>query len=125
MSEVAVTRDQKKRKGIYPFIKSVVRNLLIYLISLGIVMGVVLWAVRQVRILLFEPVDVKDHTTVTVDIPMGTSVRGIAKILYENGLIRSTGVFRFYVELTDKASKLKAGRYKLSRNMTPSRSWMS
>lgn len=119
MSEVAVTRDQKKRKGIYPFIKSVVRNLLIYLISLGIVMGVVLWAVRQVRILLFEPVDVKDHTTVTVDIPMGTSVRGIAKILYENGLIRSTGVFRFYVELTDKASKLKAGRYKLSRNMTP------
>ncbi|MCM8900926.1 endolytic transglycosylase MltG [Caldicoprobacter algeriensis] len=119
MSQIAVTRDQKNKKGMHPFVKYLLRNLLIYFISLGIVIGTVLWAVRQVQLLLFEPVDVKDKTSVTVDIPMGTSVRGIAEILHEKGLIRNTGVFRFYVELTDKASKLKAGRYMLSRSMTP------
>jgi len=119
MAETVVTQEQKNRRGMHPFVKSLLRNFLIYLISLGIVMGVVLWVVHQVEILLFEPVDVKDETGVTVEIPMGTSVRGIAEILYENGLIRNTGVFRFYVELTDKASKLKAGRYVLSKNMTP------
>jgi UPF0755 protein len=119
MSQIAVTRDQKNKKGMHPFVKYLLRNLLIYFISLGIVIGTVLWAVRQVQLLLFEPVDAKDKTSVTVDIPMGTSVRGIAEILHEKGLIRNTGVFRFYVELTDKASKLKAGRYMLSRSMTP------
>lgn len=119
MSEIAATHNQKNKKNMHPFVKSILRNLLVYLISLGIVMGVVLYAVRQLQVLLFEPVDAKDETGITVDIPMGTSVRGIAEILYENGLIRNTGLFRLYVELTDKGSKFKAGRYVFSKNMTP------
>ncbi|MFO7153750.1 MAG: endolytic transglycosylase MltG [Caldicoprobacter oshimai] len=119
MSQITVAGKQKNKKEIHPFVKYLLRRLLIYFISLGIVLGTVLWAVRQVQILLFEPVDANDKTAITVEIPMGTSVRGIAEILYEKGLIRNAGVFRFFVELTDKASKLKAGRYMLSRSMTP------
>lgn len=119
MSQIAVTQDQKNKKDMHPFVKYLLRNLLIYLISLGIVAGTVLWAVRQIQLFLFEPVDANDETGITVDIPMGTSVRGIAKILYEKGLIRSAGIFRLFVELTDQGSKLKAGRYVLSKNMTP------
>ena len=42
----------------------------------------------------------------------------IAKLLEEKGLIKNSTVFKFYVDFTDNASKIKAGTYKLSKNMT-------
>ncbi|NLO82814.1 MAG: endolytic transglycosylase MltG [Clostridiales bacterium] len=119
MSEITVSEKQKGKKGLHPIIKHMIRQLLIYIISFGIVFGLFYTAVNELNRLLFEPMDANDDTGITVEIPMGTSVRGIADILYENGLIRNKGVFRMFVELSDKGSKLKAGRYVLSKNMDP------
>jgi UPF0755 protein len=53
---------------------------------------------------------------VLVDIPAGTSVRGIAAILTEQGLIRSELAFVVYAELT--GSLLQAGTYRFSPTLS-------
>ncbi|NLX70928.1 MAG: endolytic transglycosylase MltG [Clostridiales bacterium] len=119
MSDIMVSEKQKEKKGLHPIIKHIIRQSMIYIISFGIVFAMFYMAANEINRLLFEPMDANDETEITVEIPMGTSVRGIAEILYENGLIRNKGVFRMFIELSDKASKLKAGRYVLSKNMDP------
>jgi UPF0755 protein len=119
MSEIMVSEKPKGKKGLPPIIRHIIRKTMIYIISFGIVLAMFYTAVNEINRLLFEPMDTKDETEITVEIPMGTSVRGIAEILYNNGLIRNKGVFRMFIELSDKASKLKAGRYVLSKNMDP------
>ena len=42
------------------------------------------------------PVDPGNDTPITIEVPMGTSVNGIAKILYENKLIRNTGALNLW-----------------------------
>lgn len=125
MSEIMVSEKPKGKKGLPPIIRHIIRKTMIYIISFGIVFAMFYTAVNEINRLLFEPMDTKDETEITVEIPMGTSVRGIAEILYNNGLIRNKGVFRMFIELSDKASKLKAGRYVLSKNMDRSKYWMN
>lgn len=63
-----------------------------------------------------QPVDKKDEQTVTVTIPIGSSVRGIANILEENGIIKDGKVFRYYVKFKNEAD-FQAGEYELSPSM--------
>ena len=53
---------------------------------------------------------------VDVEIPNNTSVRGIASILKEKGLIRDQRMFLVYVKLLKK-DNLKSGYYDFSYNM--------
>lgn len=70
------------------------------------------------------PVDPDDPTPITVTIPMGSGASSIAKILYEAGgddapgLIPHKAVFKIYVDFIGKSSRLQAGTYVLSRNMS-------
>lgn len=70
------------------------------------------------------PVDPNDSTPVVVTIPDGSGASAIAKILYEAGgedapgLIRHKAVFKVYVDFIGKSSRLQAGTYVLSRNMS-------
>jgi UPF0755 protein len=65
-----------------------------------------------------KPVDPEDDTLITIEVPMGTSINGIAEILYENNLIRNTGAFKLMVDLSNKSNKMQAGKYELSKSMT-------
>ena len=70
------------------------------------------------------PVDPNDPTPVVVTIPTGSGASAIAKILYEaggedeKGLISHKAVFKVYVDFIGKSSRLQAGTYVLSRNMS-------
>lgn len=78
----------------------------------------------------YYPVDVNDATPITVTVPRGSGASKIAKLLYEaggvdedgalteRGLINSKAAFKIYVDFTGKSSKLRAGTYVLSRNMS-------
>ncbi len=64
-----------------------------------------------------KPVDSKSDETVTVEIPIGTSAAGIARILEEKGIIKDANVFRYYVKFKNE-SGFMAGEYSLSPSMT-------
>lgn len=60
-----------------------------------------------------ETVEVQPGRTVTVDVPAGSSARGIAGILLDSGVIRSAVAFESVVRARQAGSLLKAGRYEL------------
>jgi len=96
----------------------IVRQLLIYLISLSIVAATVYGIVSFAYNEYLKPVDATSSEIIEVEIPSGSSLSKISEILYENGLIRNKTVFKLFVDLSDNTSKLKAGKYKLSKNMS-------
>ena len=64
-----------------------------------------------------KPVDTKQTQTVEVEIPAGSSVKQISKILEDNKLIRNSKIFNFYIKFKNVAG-FKAGFYQLSPSMT-------
>ena len=55
---------------------------------------------------------------VRVVIVKGRSASQIANDLYSKGLIKSPLAFKFYMQLTDKASSIQAGEFELSPNLS-------
>jgi UPF0755 protein len=54
---------------------------------------------------------------VTVDVPPGTSVAGVASALDTKGVVRSARIFRYYLKLTGGVT-IQAGEYELRRNLS-------
>jgi UPF0755 protein len=63
-----------------------------------------------------QPVDSTNSEPVDVTIPIGSSTRGIAIILEENGIIKNADVFRYYVKFKNE-SGFMAGDYVLNPAM--------
>ncbi|MBO8155987.1 MAG: endolytic transglycosylase MltG [Bacillaceae bacterium] len=64
-----------------------------------------------------EPADPDAETSKEVEIPLGSSVSAIAQILEENGIIKNSTIFRFYVKFKNE-SGFQAGDYTFSPSMT-------
>lgn len=64
-----------------------------------------------------KPVDPKNKTEKKIEIPIGSSVSGIAQILEDNGIIKNAKVFKYYVKLRNE-SGFMAGEYALTPAMT-------
>lgn len=64
-----------------------------------------------------KPVDPSSKQEKTVEIPIGSSVTGIAQILEENGIIKDAKVFKYYVKFKNE-SGFMAGEYALTPAMT-------
>ena len=122
MADSATANRNKTTKpdkfNLHPVAKKILRQLLIFLISLALVLGSIALAVQTVYNKFIKPVDPEDDTLITVEVPMGTSINGIAEILYENNLIRNTAAFKLMVDLSNKSNKMQAGKYELSKSMT-------
>lgn len=93
-------------------------------ISIILVVVVMSLAVNYVLSNYVSAVDPEDPTPYEIVIPSNSSASTIASILYhacgpeEEGLIVSTASFKIYVDFVGKANSLKAGTYRLSKNMT-------
>jgi UPF0755 protein len=64
-----------------------------------------------------KPVDPSNEKIKTVEIPIGSSVTGIAEILEDNGIVKNAKVFKYYVKFKNE-SGFMAGEYSLSPSMT-------
>ena len=62
--------------------------------------------------------DVAAGTLVTVEIPEGTGVGGVASILADAGVISSPIAFQVGVRLDDRASRIRAGTFQLQAGMS-------
>ncbi|CAH2717234.1 Endolytic murein transglycosylase [Neobacillus rhizosphaerae] len=63
-----------------------------------------------------KPLDSKSKSQKTVDIPIGSTVTGIAETLAQNGIIKNAKVFKYYVKLKNEGGFM-AGEYQLSPSM--------
>ncbi|MED3562533.1 endolytic transglycosylase MltG [Bacillus xiapuensis] len=63
-----------------------------------------------------KPVDPKSKLYKKVDIPIGSTVTGIAERLESNGIIKNAKVFKYYVKLKNEGGFM-AGKYELSPSM--------
>ncbi len=83
------------------------RSLLILLLFLGLIVlcGQILWLYCGVQTTLTS------EDKIVLDIPMGSSIFQIGRILEENGLIKNRDSFVWYIYLTGKKERLKAGHY--------------
>lgn len=64
-----------------------------------------------------QPVESKSAKDVQIEIPIGSSVSGIATILEDNGIIKDARVFKYYVKFKNE-SGFMAGEYALNPTMT-------
>lgn len=94
------------------------RGISIILVSAIIVAMTVFAAYRVFNARYISPVDKRDSTPIEVEIKDGWSLSTIADTLHDAGLIRSSAVFKLYVDLSDNTSKLKKGKHVFSKDMT-------
>lgn len=119
-SRKKLTREQRRMRKIWRIAKPV----LVAFFSVFIVLVSAYYGVQYVLTHYIKPVDENDSTPIEVVIPKSSSASRIAHILYscrgenEPGLIQNTAVFKVYVDFVGKASKMQAGTYILSRNMS-------
>ncbi len=66
---------------------------------------------------IYKPVNEDNIVDVSFQIEEGTSVKGIAANLKEQGLIRSESSFYYYVKFNDLGQKFLAGRFLLNQGM--------
>lgn len=81
-----------------------------------IVLGVIIIGILIFYMSLFTKVSSNDED-IKIIIPLGTGKDGIADILKENNIIRSTLGFKIYVKLNN-ITDFKAGEYSLKQNMS-------
>ena len=100
-------RKPKKKKKIFLWI-----ILVLFLFVILAVVGVYLYYTS-----CLEPVS-DEETEVIVTIEKGSNVTEISQVLEENGLIKNSRVFRFYVSHQAENDNMQAGTYKLYTNMS-------
>lgn len=96
----------------------VLRPLLILAASFGLVVFLGITLYNHVERNYVAPVSADMSEYKQVEIKTGSSLSGIAGLLYEQGLIRNKLVFQLYVDFNDKSSSLQAGKYQLSPGMS-------
>ncbi len=98
--------------------KTLSRSTRVFIVSVCtvLILFIGVWAYLDQKYL--APVNKNNLTTINVEIPKGSSVTTIANILEKNGVIRSGMVFKIFVDVYDRGSKLKAGSYEFNASMT-------
>lgn len=106
------------QNGLVPKDIQIVRKT-VFIISAAIILAVVATAIGSYLYIqsALKPADPNDKRTVSISIPIGSSVSEIAAKLEEKGIIKSATVFRYYVKFKNHAD-FQAGNYKLTRSMT-------
>jgi len=94
------------------------RGFSIILISLLIVVITVFTVVNTFKARYINPVDKHDTTPIEVEIQSGWGLSRIATELQDAGVIRSSTVFKLFVDLSDNTSKLKGGKHIFRKSMT-------
>ena len=127
-AEIREKADAKEnfQKGVRIFwlVWSIIRVPIILAASILIVYTLVSKVGNKLYQKYVMPVDKNDATPIVVTIEPGSGASEIAKVLYEAcgedevGLITNKAVFKVYVDFIGKSSRLQAGTYVLSKNMS-------
>lgn len=102
----------------YSWLWDLIRPVLIFAISIIICAGLVYSGWMMVYNTLLKPMDTEDTTTVSFKIESGNSVTRVGNNLVSQGLLRNSGLFKFYIQFQGLTNKIHAGVYQISPSMT-------
>lgn len=108
--EVDVETKQKEA-SIVRKIVFITLSLLIIILLIGIASGY--FYIKST----LQPVDPDSKKEIEFEIPLGSSSSEIAQTLEENGLIKNSTIFKFYLKFKNKA-EFQAGEYTLSPSLS-------
>ena len=101
--------EQKEKSVVTKIVLSIIAVLVILLVVLGV-------TAYNFYTSSIEPLDPASQEEIQVEIPSGSSPTNIARILEENGVIKSASIFNVYTRLNNEG-QFKAGYYLLSPSM--------
>lgn len=100
--------------GIWKFFRSI----LIVVAALLLVLSVAYFGVDYFLNNYWLPTSDYDTTSITIEIPKGTSVSTIAQMMFDNGLVNNAKVFEYYIDFSGYGKKMQAGTYSINKTMT-------
>ncbi len=101
----------------YAWLWKFFRPILVLLCSLVVVLGIVASGWNYVNEQFFMPVDPSDTQVREFVIESGSSITKIGENLYEQGLIRNKGIFKYIVQFRELTNSIQYGSYPLSPSM--------
>ncbi|MCA0979776.1 MULTISPECIES: endolytic transglycosylase MltG [Exiguobacterium] len=107
MNHPSMSDEKRARNRIVRRITVVILAIFLLVIATGSALAYV-FVKRSV-----EPIDPTSTETVEVEVPLGAGSGYIGELLEENGLVRSSTIFRFYTRFKNESS-FQAGTYTLS-----------
>jgi len=93
-------------------------KLMFYVLSLPVIVALVFGAI--LFIYAVTPIHSAKEETVVVDIPTGSSLIQIIKILHDADLVQNRFLFHVLVTVKGGARSVRAGEYEFAANITPS-----
>lgn len=112
ISDTDTKRDIRKKET--SIIKKIMRYFMIALIVIVIIGGFFTWNYIKGET---QPVDTAQTELVSFEIEQGASVKEVSKALEEEGIIRNSKLFNFYLKFKN-VSGFKSGLYQVSKSMT-------
>ena len=112
ISDTDTKRDIRKKET--SIIKKIMRYFMIALLLIVIIGGFFTWNYIKSET---QPVDTAQTELVSFEIEQGASVKEVSKALEEEGIIRNSKLFNFYLKFKN-VSGFKSGLYHVSKSMT-------
>ena len=112
ISDTDTKRDIRKKET--SIIKKIMRYFMIALLVIVIIGGFFTWNYIKGET---QPVDTAQTELVSFEIEQGASVKEVSKALEEEGIIRNSKLFNFYLKFKN-VSGFKSGLYQVSKSMT-------
>lgn len=103
--------ERQKEKSL---VKKIVLSIVAVFILLLLLFGVIGY---QYVTTSLEPLDTENKTETVVEIPTGSSSKDIARILQDEGIIKSAIVFSYYIRMNNETG-FQAGNYEFSPSMS-------
>ncbi len=107
MNHPSMSEEKRARNRIVRRITVVILAIFLLVIATGSALAYV-FVKRSI-----EPIDPTSTETVEIEVPLGAGSGYIGELLEENGLVRSSTIFRFYTRFKNESS-FQAGTYTLS-----------
>jgi len=112
ISDTDTKRDIRKKET--SIIKKIMKYFMIALLVIVLVGGFFTWNYIKGET---QPVDTAQTELVSFEIEQGASVKKVSKALEEEGIIRNSKLFNFYLKFKN-VSGFKSGLYHVSKSMT-------
>ena len=112
ISDTDTKRDIRKKET--SIIKKIMKYFMIALLVIVLVGGFFTWNYIKGET---QPVDTAQTELVSFEIEQGASVKEVSKALEEEGIIRNSKLFNFYLKFKN-VSGFKSGLYHVSKSMT-------
>ncbi|AOV07934.1 endolytic transglycosylase MltG [Sporosarcina ureilytica] len=112
--EVMFERMREKKKEV-KIVRKIVFGIALGILVIGLIGGLFTYNYISKGLKAYDP---NSEELIEVNIPIGSGLNNISKILEEKGIVKSARLFKYYAKFNNE-SKFQAGTYELSKSMTP------